>query len=65
MVRFSPSVESQQSPDERTGHAIPKTGVGGSGPADLRGDQQAKRLFQSGMSLVILGRKQEQGATVV
>ena len=50
---------------ERTGHAVPKTGVGCSGPADFRGGQQAGRLFKSGMSMVIPGRKQEQGATVV
>jgi len=65
MVRFSPSVESQRRSDERTGHAVPKTGVGCSGPADLRGDQQAERLFKSRMSLVVPGRQQEQRATMV
>ena len=49
----------------RSGHAVPKTGLGCSGPADLRGNRQAERLFKPGMSLVISGRKQEQRATVV
>jgi len=65
MVRFPLSVESRQRSDERSGHATPKAGVGCFGPADLRGDQQAERLFKSRMSLVVSGRQQEPGATVV
>jgi hypothetical protein len=65
MVRFPPSVESQQRSEERTGHVVSKAGVGCSGTADLGGNQQAERLFKSRMSLVVPGRQQEQEAAVV